>query len=153
MTDSPARLIGPLRSRLADAGLSGSFLVRDLTTGREIGIDPDVQYPVASLVKVPLAVTVLDRVHAGRLDGATMIDIRPGRPGSSVEPGLGQFRHAARVAVDDLLYLSIAISDNTATDALFGLVPPTEVTKGSDSGQVVCAVPRKGLTSPRSPLP
>jgi beta-lactamase class A len=40
--------------------------VRDLATGREIGIDPDVAYPIASLVKVPLAVAVLDRIHAGR---------------------------------------------------------------------------------------
>ncbi|MBR7826779.1 serine hydrolase [Actinospica sp. MGRD01-02] len=125
---SDAHLIGELRKKLADAGLTGSFLVRDLSDGREIGIDPDVVYPVASLVKVPLAVAVLDRIHAGRLDGAMPVDVRPGPPASGFEAGLSQFRHAARIAVDDLLYLCVAISDNPAADALFALVPPAEVT-------------------------
>lgn len=114
---------------LADAGLSGSFLVRDLSTGEEIGIDPDVEVPVASLVKVPLAVAVLDRIHDGRIDGSTMIDVAPGRITSPGPVGLGRFRHPARVAVEDLLYLSMAISDNAAADALFDLVPPAEVNR------------------------
>jgi beta-lactamase class A len=124
-----AHLVSRLRAQLAEAGLSGSFLVRDLATGREIGIDPDIAYPIASLVKVPLAVAVLERIRAGRLDGAALIDVPPGRPDSIGESGLSRFRHASRVAVDDLLYLSVAISDNAATDALFDLVPPAEVSR------------------------
>jgi beta-lactamase class A len=126
---SAERLIRELRGVLADAGLSGSFLVRDLSTGEEIGIDPDVEVPVASLVKVPLAVAVLDRIHDGRIDGSTMIDVAPGRITSPGPVGLGRFRHPARVAVEDLLYLSMAISDNAAADALFDLVPPAEVNR------------------------
>lgn len=123
-----ARVIERLRGRLADAGLaSGSFLVRDLATGREIGIDPEFEFPIASLVKVPLAVAVLERIHAGRLDGARMVEILPGRADSSGQVGLSRFRHPASMAVEDLLYLSVAISDNAATDALFGLVPPADV--------------------------
>jgi beta-lactamase class A len=128
MAESDSRLIGGLRKRLAEAGLSGSFLVRDLTSGREIGINPDVVYPVASLVKVPLGVAVLDRIHAGKLDGAMMVEVSPGPRISGFEAGLSQFRHAAQMAVDDLLYLAIAVSDNPAADALFGLVPPAEAT-------------------------
>ena len=103
--------------------------MRDLATGREIGIDPDIAFPIASLVKVPVAVAVLGRIEAGRLDGAALIDVPPGQPDSIGQVGLSRFRHASRVAVDDLLYLSLAISDNAATDALFDLVPPAEVTK------------------------
>lgn len=121
------RLIRALRARLADAGLSGSFLVRDLSTGEEIGIDPDVEFPIASLVKVPLALAVLDRIRTGTLDGATTVDVPPGRITSAGPTGLSRFRHPARIAVADLLYLSTAISDNAASDALFALVPPTEV--------------------------
>ncbi len=121
------RLARELRGVLADAGMSGSFLVRDLATGEEIGIDPDVQLPAASLVKVPLAVAVLDRVHSGHLCGSTLLDVAPGRITTAGPTGLSRFRHPARVAIDDLLYLSVAISDNTAADALFDLVPPAEV--------------------------
>jgi beta-lactamase class A len=115
------------RDRLADAGLSGSFLVRDLATGEEIGLDPEVEFPVASLVKVPLAVAVVTQLHDGRLDGATVIEVRPGPALPSGPGGLSQFRHPARIALDDLLYLSTAVSDNAAADALFELVPPAEV--------------------------
>jgi beta-lactamase class A len=123
------RLVRELRGTLADAGLSGSFLVRDLATGEEIGIDPDVEFPIASLVKVPLAVAVLDRIRDGRIDGAAAVDVAPGRVTSAGPVGLSRFRHPARIAVDDLLYLSVAISDNAAADALFGLVSPAEVSR------------------------
>jgi beta-lactamase class A len=118
-----------LRAELHDAGLSGSFLVRDLRTGEEIGIDPDLEFPVASLVKVPLAVAVLEHVIDGRIDGAMMVDVRPGRLTSAGPTGLSRFRHPARIAVDDLLYLSTAVSDNVAADALFALVSPAEVSR------------------------
>ncbi|HEX4789203.1 MAG TPA: serine hydrolase [Actinospica sp.] len=121
------QLIRRLRRRLAEAGLTGSFLVRDLASGREIGIDPEVELPIASLVKVPLAVAVLERIRQGGLDGARTIEIRPETYGGRSGVGLTRFRHPAVVAVDDLLYLSLAISDNVASDALFELVPPSEV--------------------------
>lgn len=123
-------LVREVRSQLAEAGLSGSFLVRDLSTGEEIGIDADVEFPAASLVKVPLAVAVLDRVRRGLLDGATPIEVVPGRAGAmpAGPSGVSRFAHPARISLDDLLYLAVAVSDNTAADALFALVPPSEVT-------------------------
>jgi beta-lactamase class A len=124
---SDGRVIRELRDQLAEAGLHGSFLVRDLSTGEEIGIDPDAELPIASLVKLPLAIAVLTRVSEGVIDGSTMTDIAPGQLTGGQMRGLGRFRHPARIAVDDLLYLSMAVSDNTASDALFDLVPPAEV--------------------------
>lgn len=124
MRDS--ELISGLRDHLAEAGLSGSFLVRNLHTGQEIGIDPDVAYPIASLVKVPLAIAILEAVRTGRLDGAQMLDITPD-PDNAAPVGVGRFAHPARIAIADLVYLAVAISDNAAADALFALVPPSEV--------------------------
>jgi beta-lactamase class A len=124
---SAERVRQQARDRLADAGLSGSFLVRDLATGEEIGLDPEAEYPIASLVKLPLAVAVAGRIQAGQLDGATVIEIRPAPTAADGPGGLSRFRHPARIAVDDLLYLSTAVSDNAAADALFEMVPPAEV--------------------------
>jgi beta-lactamase class A len=123
------RKIRQLRELLKEGGLSGSFLVRDLSNGDEIGIEPDVEFVLASLVKVPLAVAVLDRIHSGQIDGSTMIDVAPERVTPDGPTGLSRFRHPVRIAVEDLLYLSMAVSDNTAADVLFGLVPPTEVNR------------------------
>jgi beta-lactamase class A len=120
-------LISGLRDRLAEAGLSGSFLVRNLGTGDEIGLDPDVTYPIASLVKVPLAIAVLEAVRTGRLDGAHTLELTPDRDRVPPPIGIGRFTHPVRIAIDDLLYHSVAISDNAAADALFALVPPADV--------------------------
>jgi beta-lactamase class A len=121
-------LISRLRDELDDGGLRGSFLVRDLHTRREIGIDPHLKFPIASLVKVPLAAATLEQIRRGELDGSTQIDIQPGRITTSGPTGLTKFRHSARVAIDDLLYLMLAISDGVAADTLFDLTSPAEVT-------------------------
>ncbi|WP_133904348.1 serine hydrolase [Actinophytocola oryzae] len=116
-----------MRDLLDEGGLRGSFLVRDLDTGDELGIDPDAEFPIASLVKLPLAIATLERVARGELDAAARIDVTPGRGTARGPTGLSRFRHPATVAVDDLLYLSTAISDSTAADALFAMTPPAAV--------------------------
>ncbi|MFF7649951.1 serine hydrolase [Streptomyces sp. NPDC007983] len=120
-------LLHDVRRQLHDGGLRGCLLVRDLDTGEELGIDPDTQLPSASLVKVPLALATAERVRRGELDGATRLDVPPGRVTTPGPTGLSRFRHPARIAVDDLLYLSTCLSDGAAADALFGLTPPAQV--------------------------
>lgn len=120
-------LLRSLRGQLHDGGLRGCLLVRDLHTGEELGIDPDLPLPSASLVKVPLAVATLERVRRGELDGSMLLEVEPGRITTPGPAGLSRFRHPARIAVEDLLYLSTCISDGTAADALFELTPPARV--------------------------
>ncbi|NNH69110.1 serine hydrolase [Nocardia uniformis] len=115
------------RKELRDAGLRGAYLVRDLDSGEELGLDAEVEMPIASLVKIPLAVATLERVARGELDPATPILVQPGRITTPGPTGLTKFRYPATVALDDLLYLSVAISDGTAADALFARTPPTRV--------------------------
>ncbi|MEU7785313.1 serine hydrolase [Amycolatopsis sp. NPDC049159] len=124
---STEALVRDLRAELDDGGLRGSFLVRDLRSGAEVGIDPDREYPIASLVKVPLAAATLERIRRGELDGATQLDVPPGRVTTPGPIGVTRFRHPARIAVEDLLYLSTCLSDGQAADVLFGLTPPAEV--------------------------
>lgn len=120
-------LLRGVRGRLHDAGLRACLLVRDLGTGEELGIEPDTELPSASLVKVPLALATLERVRRGELDGATPVEVAPGRVSTPGPTGLSRFRHPARIAIDDLLYLSTCLSDGTAADALFTLTPPDRV--------------------------
>jgi beta-lactamase class A len=121
------RVLRDAREALDDGGLRGSFLVRDLDSGDELALDADLAFPVASLVKLPLAIATLERIARGELAAATPVVVTPGRATAPGPTGLGRFRHPATIAVDDLLYLSTAISDTTAADALFTLTPPTEV--------------------------
>ncbi len=124
-----ARLVADLAAELDEGGLRGSFLVRDLHTGREVGIEPDLAFPLASLIKVPLAAVTLDRIRRGELSGSDVLEVRPGRDATPGGTGTTRFRHPAWVALDDLLSLALTISDNLAADTLFGLTPPAEVTR------------------------
>ncbi|MEV1049077.1 serine hydrolase [Streptomyces sp. NPDC049916] len=120
-------LLRDVRTRLRDGGLRGCLLVRDLDSGEELGIDPDTPLPSASLVKVPLALATLERVRCGEIDGATQLEVAPGRVTTPGPTGLSRFRHPSRIAIDDLIYLSTCLSDGTAADALFDLTPPDRV--------------------------
>lgn len=124
---SDERFLAGVRDGLRAAGLRAAILVRDLDTGHEIALDADVPLPAASLTKLPIALAVLDRVEDGRLDGAQAVTVPAGNPTEGT-PGTGRFRHAAAIAVDDLVSLALTISDNGAADALLALVPPAEVT-------------------------
>lgn len=129
MSAKTARLLRDLAADLDAAGLRGWFLVRDLRTGEELGIDADVPVPLASVVKVPLAVAVLDRVASGELSDAMPLRLEPGRSEAVGPVGATKFRHPAHVALADVLYLSTSLSDSVAADALFDLVPPAAVTE------------------------
>lgn len=124
----PQRLLREVARDLDDAGLRGWCLARDLRTGEEVGLADDEPVPLASLVKVPLALAVLDRVRRGELDGAEPLELVSTAAELPGGVGVTRFRHPARIALDDVVYLSVSLSDNVATDALFELVPPVEVT-------------------------
>ena len=124
---SATGLVRDLRRELDDAGLRGSFLVRDLDTGEELGIEPELEFSTASLVKVPLAVATLERIRVGEIDGAEQVLVQPGRSDLPMHTGMSRFRHPAKVSIEDLLYLSTCLSDNTAADTLFEVTPPGRV--------------------------
>ncbi|WP_298325348.1 serine hydrolase [Haloactinopolyspora sp.] len=116
-----------IQQEWAQDGLHGALCARHLDTGEELGFDADTPYALASVSKVPLALVTLDLIARGRLDGAQplVLDPETATPGPT---GVSMFRHPSRIALDDLLYLMLAASDNAAADAVFELVPPTLVT-------------------------
>lgn len=102
-------------------GAIGHFLARNIDTGDELGFDIEAPVPLASVVKVPLVLVVLDRIAAGELDAAMPVTIDPAT--KSIGPtGVSAFRYPATLAVADLLHQALTVSDNAAADALLDLV-------------------------------
>src|SRR5215210_7062002 len=103
---------------IADAhhGVVG-YSVIDLETGARISRRGDETFPTASLIKVPILVTVYDLVAKGQLaldDPLTVLKIDQ-VPGS----GIIQYLHNGTVlTVQDAAWLMSTISDNTATNLL-----------------------------------
>lgn len=111
----------------ADTGLTGSLLARNLATGAELGFDTERMWALASVVKFPLALVVQHAFETGELDPAEPIEIDPAEA-TRGPTGVGLFRHLSRIAAEDLLQLSLAVSDNAATDALLDRLPAPGVT-------------------------
>ncbi len=109
-------------------GKTGVALIH-LESGRLIVIRGDERFPMASVVKLPIALEVLTQVSEGRflLDRSVSIDASDIRPCCTLSrryPNGGVSR-----TVRELLELALLESDNTAADALLTLVggpPPVQ---------------------------
>lgn len=98
------------------AGIVG-VSVRNLTTGEQLSIRGEEKYPSASLIKVPILVTLLDEVERGRMElteRSTMI-ARDRVGGSGI---LKHLASGTALSLEDLAWLMITLSDNTATNLL-----------------------------------
>lgn len=127
--DSPAGTSALRRAALVleTAGLSGAILVRHFGTGEELALEADRPFPLASVAKLPLAAAALDAAHRGELDLSEPVTIDD-RSRSLGGPGLARFSHSATIALGDLIRMAIELSDNSAADAVFRVVSPTDVT-------------------------
>ena len=108
--------------------LPGSFAVcaerldgKAGSDGARLAWNEDAVLPAASVIKLAVALEVMCAVAEGALDGNTLLEVREVDQviGSgvltSLQPGL-------RLPVSDVLYLAMAISDNTAANLLIDRV-------------------------------
>ncbi len=97
------------------------YAVTNLETGERLSRLGDEPFPTASLIKVPIAVALLDQVALGQVsldDRITVLRIEK-VPGA----GVLQFLHdGAEITIRDALWLMLTLSDNTATNLLLSRV-------------------------------
>lgn len=98
-----------------------AYCARDLRSGRELAANADAVMPAWSTIKLLLAVAFWRAVEAGELREATPYAFQPWQAvgGSGVLHG---FRHAAKITLADLVHLSLAVSDNDATNVVLSFV-------------------------------
>jgi beta-lactamase class A len=129
--------------RLADAtgGIVG-VAATHLLTGRHIGYREEELFPTASVIKLPLLVTLYEDAIAGRIDLAERVTYREDTKvaGSGVLQFLDD---GLNPTLRDLSVLMMSVSDNTATDLLFDRVGKTRIES---------TMSRLGLASIRAPF-
>jgi beta-lactamase class A len=116
-----AQLRGRLAPLIAEhAGVVG-ISVRDLATGQGVSIRGDEPFPSASLIKVAVLVTLLEEVERGRIDLAERSSLvaRDRVGGSGI---LKHMDSGLAPTLEDLAWLMISISDNTATNLILDKV-------------------------------
>jgi beta-lactamase class A len=129
--------------RLAEStgGIVG-VAATQLATGRHIGYREDELFPTASVIKLPLLVTLYQDAIAGRIDLTERVTYRDGTKvaGSGV---LQYLDEGLNPTLRDLSVLMMSVSDNTATDLLFDRVGKARIEAAMDG---------LGLTSIRAPF-
>jgi beta-lactamase class A len=93
-----------------------------LESGRELFVNGNEPFPMASTFKVPLAVQYLTRVDSGKTRLDSMVSLRP----SDLHPGSGTLTNlfddpGVSLSVRNLMELMLLISDNSATDVMLRL--------------------------------
>ena len=94
-----------------------------LPSGREVHLNADQRYPMASTYKLPIAVSVLRCIDQGELEWTREIPIREG----DLHPGSGSLQHEyrgphTRLTLEALFHRMLTESDNSATDLLLRAV-------------------------------
>ena len=97
--------------------------VQHIESRQRIDYNASVHFPMASTFKLPVATYVLSLVDQGQLALDQMIEVRQ----SDLSPGSGTIRALLSqpgliLSVQNLLELTLVISDNTAADVLLRLV-------------------------------
>jgi beta-lactamase class A len=93
-----------------------------LESGRHVGVNGDQALSMASVIKLPLAVTLLCQADAGHLDLDSMIEVKV----ADLVVGSGLLQMAFKqpqvvLSVLSLIDLMLVASDNSATDILLRL--------------------------------
>jgi beta-lactamase class A len=90
-------------------------------TGERVQLAGDERFPMQSVFKLPLALTVLHLVDRGRLPLEEKIKLGPADMRRGRSPLRDQFPQGTTLTVDELLNWMLTQGDNSAADALLRL--------------------------------
>ena len=109
----------------AHRGVLG-YTVHNIDTGERLAFRGDDPFPTASLIKVPILVTLYDMVEKGEIT----LDDRIRVLKVDKVPGSGMLQHlhdGIEITIGDAAWLMATISDNTATNLLLDKVAMRKV--------------------------
>ncbi|MFM7671912.1 MAG: serine hydrolase [Bacteroidota bacterium] len=94
-------------------GVAGVY-VKDLRSGKTVTINADTIFPTASIVKVPILLGVMDRIHRGELAYDSSFTYKDSLLYAG-EDILGSFKSNEKIALKKIIMLMMTTSDNTAS--------------------------------------
>ena len=122
----------------------------DLTSGEKISWNPDLQFPQASSIKIPILMEVFKQASEGKFSLSDPLPVNP----ENLVGGTGILKNLedpAPLRIKNLGILMIALSDNSATNQLIDLAGISEVNKTLKSlGMKQTLLQRKMMNSSAS---
>ena len=117
-----ARLRAVVEQAIEDSSGDMGVAIKHLETGEELAVNGDRSFPMASAFKVPILVEFFNQVDAGKIRLDEMISLGPLDP----HLGSGQLKDyivpGVSLSMENLAFLMMRISDNTATDIVLDRV-------------------------------
>jgi len=107
-----------LRAKLQEAasGFNGDIgiYVKNLRTGKIVAVNADTVFPTASIVKVPILLGIMDKIHKGELQYDSSLTYKDSLlyEGSDI---LGSFKSGEKILLKKVIMLMLTTSDNTAS--------------------------------------
>ena len=120
-----ARLQANIERITKSVNADWGIYIKCLETGEEVALNADKQMDTMSVIKIPLMVEAFRQIEAGKfsLDDKITLEDSDKRPGTGIIRSLDA---GAVLTIRDLLTLMIIVSDNTATDLMYGKVGGVE---------------------------
>lgn len=110
-------------------GVAG-VAARDMVSGKQVFLNADQPFPMASTYKIPIAIALLSKIDAGELSLTDMVEIDDDEWVYSQVIAANFIHAGVALSVANLLEVMITHSDNTATDVCLRLVGgPAEVNR------------------------
>ena len=137
-TDTRVDMASAIDDRLAETGADFAVAYRDLQTGDELLINPDVEFHAASMMKVPVMLRLYRMADWGQIDLDTPIEVK--NEFTSIYDGSSYSLSAdedsdstlyslvgSEVTIRDLMDRMITRSSNLATNILIELADPDSI--------------------------
>lgn len=88
--------------------------VKNLRTGKIVLINADTIFPTASIVKVPILIGIMDKIHRGELAYDSTLVYKDSMLYEGVDI-LGSFKNDEKILLKKVIMLMLTTSDNTAS--------------------------------------
>lgn len=110
-------------------GKMGVYVI-DLKTGKTTGIEQDTIYPTASMVKMPILVGIMHKIHDGELKYHQKMTYTDSLYYSEGDDILASFKSGEQIELSRVISLMLSYSDNCASLWLQGLAGGGSVING-----------------------
>lgn len=88
--------------------------VKNLRTNKVVSINADTLFPTASMIKIPIMIGVMDKIHRGELKYHQEIVYKDSLLYAGVDI-LGSFKNSEKIDISKVMMLMLTMSDNTAS--------------------------------------
>ena len=139
-----------LKEIFEDSPAITGLVAVDLTSGEKISWNPNAQFPQASAIKIPILMEVFKQANEGDFSLSKPLPVTS----ENIVGGTGilkNLENPSALSIKNLGILMIALSDNSATNALMDLVGISEINRTLKSlGMEQTLVQRKMMNSAAS---